>query len=85
MTLLLLAGAHALVFKATVYDHPEELGKSPVLPTRAKAAAALSLILWVCIPVFGRLIAYYEPDEGKAPQAASGRFVPLPLASAQKR
>lgn len=67
MALLLLVGVHALVFKPTVYDHPEELDKSPVLPTRAKAAAVLSLILWVSIPVCGRLIGYYEPDEGKAP------------------
>ena len=71
MTLLLLVGVHALVFKPTVYDHAEELDKAPVLPTRAKAAAVLSLILWVSIPVCGRLIAYYEPSEGKAPQTAT--------------
>lgn len=68
MVLLALVGVHARVFKPTVYDHPEELDKSPVLPTRAKAAAVLSLILWVSIPVCGRLIAYYEPVENKAPQ-----------------
>jgi len=50
-SLLVLVGVHAMVFKPTVYDHPEELDKSPVLPTRAKAAAVLSLILWVSIPV----------------------------------
>jgi hypothetical protein len=68
MVLLVLVGVHAMVFKPTVYDHPEELDKSPVLPARAKAAAVLSLILWVGIPVFGRLIAYYEPDESKVSQ-----------------
>jgi len=61
MALLMLVGVHAMVFKPTVYDHPEKLDESPVLPTRAKAAAVLSLILWVSIPVCGRLIAYYEP------------------------
>lgn len=61
MTLLVLVGVHAMVFKPTVYDHPEQLDKSSVLPTRAKAAAVLSLILWVSIPICGRLIAYYEP------------------------
>ena len=76
MTLLALVGVHALVFKSSVYDHPEELDKSPVLPTRAKAAAVFSLILWVSIPVFGRLIAYYEPDEGKAPRTAIDRCHP---------
>ena len=73
MILLVLVGVHALIFKRTVYDHPEELDKSPVLPTRAKAAAVLSLILWVSIPVFGRMIGYYEPNEGKAPHTATTR------------
>jgi uncharacterized membrane protein len=59
MALLVLVGVHAMVFKPTVYDHPEKLDKYPVLPTRAKVAAVISLILWVCIPVCGRLIAYY--------------------------
>ncbi len=72
MTLLVLVGVHALVFKPTVYDHPDELDKSPVLPVRAKTAAVLSLILWVSIPVCGRLIAYYEPATNKAPQTAAG-------------
>ena len=63
MTLLLLVGVHALVFKRTVYDRPVELDQSPLLPTRAKAAAVLSLILWVSIPICGRMIAYYEPEK----------------------
>jgi hypothetical protein len=71
IALLVLVGVHAMVFKPTVYDHPEKLDKSPVLPTRAKAAAVISLILWVSIPVCGRLIAYYEPGESKTPQAAT--------------
>jgi uncharacterized membrane protein len=73
MTLLLLVGVHALIFKPIVYDHPEELDKAPVIPTRAKVAALLSLILWVSIPLCGRLIGYYEPDEGKTPQAVRNR------------
>jgi hypothetical protein len=73
MTLLLLVGVHAMIFKPIVYDHPEELDKSPAIPTRAKAAAMLSLILWVSIPIFGRLIGYYEPDEGKAPHTVTHR------------
>ena len=74
MALLALVGVHAMMFKPTVYDHPEELDKSPVLPARARAAAVLSLILWVSIPVCGRLIAYYEPDKSKAPQKATDVF-----------
>lgn len=71
MALLVLVGVHAMVFKPTVYDHPEKLDEYPVLPTRAKAAGVISLILWVSIPVCGRLIAYYEPGESKAPRAAT--------------
>ena len=73
MTLLALVGVHALIFKPTVYDHAEELDRSPVPPTRAKVAAVLSLMLWVSIPISGRLIGYYEPDDGKAPQTATHR------------
>ena len=69
MGLLVLVGVHAIVFKPAVYNHPEELDKSPLLPTRAKAAAVISLILWVSIPVFGRLIGYYEPETTTTPQA----------------
>ena len=71
MALLLLVGVHALIFKPIVYDHPEELDKAPVIPTRAKVAAVLSLVLWVSIPLCGRLIGYYEPDEGKATQSVT--------------
>ena len=80
MTLLLLVGVHALVFKPTVYDHPEVLDQSPVLPTRAKAAAVLSLVLWLSIPIFGRMIGYYEPDEGKP----SNHQASLTLVSGEK-
>jgi hypothetical protein len=66
MSLLMLVGVHALIFKPIVYDHPEELDMAPVIPARAKAAALLSLVLWVSIPICGRLIGYYEPNEGKS-------------------
>jgi hypothetical protein len=71
MALLLLVGVHALVFKPIVYDRPEELDKSPVIPTRAKIAAVLSLVLWVSIPICGRLIGYYEPNEGSSHQTGT--------------
>ena len=76
MTLLALVGVHALIFKSSVYDHPEELDKSPVLPIRAKAAAVFSLILWVSLPIWGRMIAYYEPEDEKPPKTATALCVP---------
>src|SRR5579863_749977 len=63
MTLLFLVGVHALVFKPQVYDHPENLDNTLTMPSRAKAAAALSLVLWLGIATMGRLIAYYEPKD----------------------
>lgn len=63
MSLLALIGIHALIFRPTVYNHPEKLDEAPVIPTRAKAAATLSLVLWTCVVCFGRLIGYYEPPK----------------------
>ena len=62
MSLFALVGMHALVFRATVYGHPEKLDAG--ISSRAKLAAALSLILWAGMVVSGRLIAYdasFEP------------------------
>jgi hypothetical protein len=71
MTLLLLVGVHALIFKPSVYDHPEQFDSVKVLPSKVKTAAAISLILWLSIATMGRLIAYYEPkDKDKAPATA---------------
>ena len=83
MTLLILIGVHGLVFHRSVYYSTAELDKSPTIPTRAKAAAALSLILWVGVVGFGRMIGYYEGPQtplGRGAQAervidpASGRY-----------
>ena len=61
MTLLALVGVHALIFKPQVYDRPETLDNATIMPSRAKAAGAISLILWLSMATMGRLIAYYEP------------------------
>jgi uncharacterized membrane protein len=64
MSFLALVGIHALIFRPTVYNHPEQLDASPVIPARAKAAAVLSLILWIGVLCNGRLIGYWEPPQG---------------------
>ncbi len=66
MTLLTLIGIHALIFRPIVYNKTEELDRSPVIPTKAKVAATLSLVLWTGMFVMGRLIAYYEPRQPAA-------------------
>jgi len=56
MALLLLVGAHALVFRAGVYRNVAKLDEA--VTVQAKLAAALSLFLWAGLIVSGRLIAY---------------------------
>ncbi len=68
MTILGLIGIHALIFRPLVYNKTEELDRSPTIPTRAKVAASLSLVLWLGMVCMGRLIAYYEPRQA-TPQA----------------
>jgi hypothetical protein len=60
MIILGLIGVHALIFRPLVYSKTEELDRSPVIPTKAKVAAILSLVLWTTMFVMGRLIAYWD-------------------------
>jgi len=63
MVVLTCIGIHALVFRPLVYNNTEALDRSPVIPTSAKAAAWLSMFLWLSMACLGRLIAYYEPRQ----------------------
>ena len=63
MVILGLIGVHALIFRPMVYNQTEELDRSPVIPTKAKIAAILSLTLWTAMFTMGRLIAYWEGYE----------------------
>ena len=60
LTLFALIIIHALVFKS-VYRNVADLDRSPVIPGRAKAAAVLSMILWIGVVTAGRWIGYWEP------------------------
>src|SRR5579863_7907711 len=71
ISLLVLVGVHALIFRGPVYNRPEALDAAPVMPGIAKAAAISSLCLWIGIACCGRWIAYYEPkDKNGKPIAA---------------
>jgi hypothetical protein len=70
MVVLTLIALHALIFRPIVYNKTEELDRSPVIPSKAKLAAYLSLILWLSMICLGRLIAYYEPRQPAAAQAS---------------
>src|SRR5580700_2960927 len=60
MIILGLIGVHALIFRPIVYNRTEELDRSPVIPTKAKIAAILSLVFWTAMFTMGRLIAYWD-------------------------
>ena len=57
MALLAAVGLHGLYFRRAVYRH----GAGPISPAAARAAGALSLLLWVGLISMGRWIAYYDP------------------------
>lgn len=64
ITLLLLVAVHALIFRSSVYRQAAELDLAPTIPTRAKMAGALSLLLWTGIMISGRGIGYIEVPFG---------------------
>ncbi|MBZ5621144.1 MAG: hypothetical protein LAQ69_20820 [Acidobacteriia bacterium] len=76
MCLLALVGVHALVFRRSVYGNTAELDALPAMPRVAKAAACISLVLWVGILSAGRWIAYFE-----RPTPASATASPTASAS----
>lgn len=80
MTLLLLVGVHALIFRRSVYRNTAALDRAPQIPAQAKLAASLSLILWTSLVIAGRGIGYIEPPLDKI----HARFVAAPaIASTQ--
>lgn len=60
MVILGVIGVHGLIFRPIVYNRTEELDRSPVIPTKVKVAAILSLVLWTAMFTMGRLIAYWD-------------------------
>jgi hypothetical protein len=76
--MLLLAGLviHHLYFRTRVYRPPAPLVEGPTV----RAAAALSLLLWVGVASMGRWIAYYDPPK---PESSSVTLQPLTTARQQ--
>jgi len=61
MTLILLAGINAIAFYvAGVSRQLATLGPDDDAPVNAKTIAALSLVLWISVIIFGRLIMYND-------------------------
>jgi hypothetical protein len=85
MSLLALVGVHALIFRPRVYNNTAAIDKAPKLPTRAKLAGGLSLVLWLSILTMGRLIGYWDgpgsPGNPAAPAAADNSHAVVQLAT----
>ena len=63
LTLLLLVGIHALIFRKSVYKNLASIDQAGAVPGVAKAAAVLSILLWVGLVTCGRMIGYWEAPE----------------------
>jgi hypothetical protein len=64
LILFALIAIHAIVFRRSVYGKPAELDRAPHMPARAKAAAGLSLLLWLGVLGAGRAIGYVPGRSG---------------------
>jgi len=58
LALLILAGINMLTFHATIYRSVDRWEKDAVLPMQARAAGAISLLLWIGLLSAGRAIGY---------------------------
>jgi hypothetical protein len=68
MVMLLLAGLNVWIFHSGVYRRVATWDMTSVPPRAARVAGALSLVLWVCIVLSGRMIAYNWFDCDRQPQ-----------------
>jgi len=59
--LIVVAGLNVLIFNSTIGGKMETWDLALPTPPRAKAAAVLSLLLWVAVIAAGRAIAYVLP------------------------
>jgi hypothetical protein len=58
MLLIVLAGAHALIFHWGLEQDVAVLDGSAVLPAKAKVAGGTSILLWIAIVAAGRFIGF---------------------------
>ena len=68
MVMLLLAGLNVWIFHSGVYRRVATWDVASAPPRAARVAGALSLVLWVCIVLSGRMIAYNWFDCDRQPQ-----------------
>jgi hypothetical protein len=59
MGLIFAAGVNAAVFHAGIFRSSKNWESDAAPPTAARAAGAVSLVLWLCVIACGRLLAYF--------------------------
>jgi hypothetical protein len=55
---IVLAGVNALVFEFKILPEMTDLGPDSVAPYSAKLTAAVSIVLWICVMFFGRMLPF---------------------------
>jgi hypothetical protein len=58
MILLVLAGLNMAVFEMTAGRKVDEWDKAPAAPRAGKAAAVVSLVVWIAVIFMGRIIGF---------------------------
>jgi hypothetical protein len=75
MIMLLLAGLNVWIFHSGIYRRVITWDAASMPPRAARVAGALSLVLWVCIVLSGRMIAYNWFDCDHQPQRPIVNFL----------
>ncbi|HEY7338609.1 MAG TPA: DUF6644 family protein [Bryobacteraceae bacterium] len=65
LVILGLIFVHGWIFRPSVYFSAPDLDKARRIPTRAKLAASLSVLLWIGVACAGRGIGYIDPPLDK--------------------
>jgi len=58
MLLIVIAGLNALYYQMKIHPHMDSLDNSAIIPTNVKVVGATSLVLWLGVLSYGRLIPY---------------------------
>jgi hypothetical protein len=66
---LALAGVNVLVFYAATYRRVTGPGSDGRIPRRAQVAGVVSLICWIAVIIFGRLLTFYRPHSCQPDEA----------------
>ena len=63
MLAMLIAGLNLMVFYSLLAPQVRALPHAVTVPSAARLAALVSLLCWIAVISFGRLITFYRPPE----------------------